>query len=301
MTSEFAFGEQGDMAAGLMGMGVALLGGEPRESVAGPVGAAAQAGGFTVWRGASSTVGIARLDPGRDLEAATGRLYSGLLVAARGLDLYRVWNLVPAINGRTQGGLETYQAFCRARSLAFESAMGGGFQARLPAASAVGTEENALTVAFLAGPGPARRVENPAQVPAYEYPPEHGPRPPSFARATVVEEGGRADAFISGTSSVVGHETIAPGDTARQLDCTFENLRLISLACGLGERLGAGAACRRHFKVYLRSARDLALASFSLRSRILASGDRVTYLRADICRSALNVEIEVTVRGADRA
>jgi hypothetical protein len=301
MTSQFAFGGRGDAGTGLMGMGVPLLGGEAREPVEEAVSPAGDAGGFCIWRGAARAVGIARAEPGTDLEDATARLYAGLLVAARGLDLYRIWNLVPGINARTPAGLETYQAFCKARSVAFESALGRDFQRSLPAASAVGTAESGLTVAFLAGKGPVRRVENPAQVPAYEYPPQHGPRPPSFARATVVESGQGVDAFVSGTSSVVGHETVAPCDTARQLDCTFENLRLISGACGLGGSFGGGAACRRHFKVYLRNASDLDLAAREMGRRILAPGDRVTYLRADICRSALNVEIEVTVRGSARA
>jgi hypothetical protein len=37
-----------------------------------------------------------------------------------------------------------------------------------------------------------------------------------------------------------------------------------------------------------------------VRGSLLAPGDRVSYLGADICRAALNVEIEVAVRGADR-
>jgi hypothetical protein len=98
----------------------------------------------------------------------------------------------------------------------------------------------------------------------------------------------------------VGHETVAPNDTLAQLECTFENLRLISAACGLGERLGSGKGCRRHFKVYLRNAGDLGAVSALVKAGLLAPGDVVTYLRADICRAALNVEIEVAVRGADR-
>ena len=41
--------------------------------------------------------------------------------------------------------------------------------------------------------------------------------------------------------------------------------------------------------------------SGQLKRRVLAPGDRVSYLGADICRSALNVEIEFAVRGAARS
>ena len=246
-------------------------------------------------------IGFARVDPEGDLEGAAGRVYGAILKASGGLNLYRIWNFVPHINAAGTGGLENYQAFCRGRSLAFESALGGGFPSSLPAASAVGTTRRELTVAFLAGEGAVSHFENPAQVPAYEYPAEHGPRSPSFARATSVASGTARDVFVSGTSAVVGHETVSPHATPGQLDCTLENLRLISGACGLGPNLGAGTGAKRHFKVYLRNARDLDLVARRLADRLLAPGDRVSYLGADICRSALNVEIEVTVRGAERS
>ena len=166
----------------------------------------------------------------------------------------------------------------------------------------MGSSDGRLRVAFLAGDSPVRHFENPKQVPAYEYPPEHGPRPPSFSRATVVLGAGTQDCYISGTSAVLGHETVSPGDTKGQLACTMDNLRLISEASGMGTGLGVGRRCRRHFKVYLRNPEDLPIASESLAAGgIVTPGDRVSYLCAAICRSALNVEIEVAIREADSA
>jgi chorismate lyase/3-hydroxybenzoate synthase len=300
MTVEFAFGDAGDKSKGTLVMGLPLLGGEPREALMHGVEPAGTEGGISLWRGPGGIVGYARERHGGDLEAATGRVYAGLLRAARGLSLYRIWNCVPQINDDAPSGLENYRAFCRGRSLAFESALGNDFSRDLPAASGVGTADNALTVVFLAGPLPVRHVENPAQMPAYEYPPEHGPRPPSFARATVVGSGKTVDAFVSGTSAVLGHETVAPEDTMAQLDCTLHNVALISGACGLGDTLGSGPSCRRHFKVYLRNPADRPAVEAELRRRLFAAGDQVSYLGAEICRAALNVEIEVAVRGCER-
>jgi chorismate lyase / 3-hydroxybenzoate synthase len=301
MTVEFAFGEAGDVTQGKLNLGLPFLAGERRAAVGGPVELAGSEGGLTLWRGKGLVVGHGRSSEGNTLEAATADLYSRILGASRDLNIYRIWNVVPKINAPGPGGLENYQAFCRGRSLAFEAKLGKAFSASLPAASAVGTAGDELAVAFVAGSRPARHFENPAQVPAYRYPAEHGPRPPSFARATAVGEGTAMDVFISGTSSVVGHETVAPSDTRGQLECTFENLRLISVASGLGERLGEGGAPARHFKVYIRHASDLPLVAAQVASRLLAPGDKVTYLGADICRAALNVEIEVTVRGLDKS
>jgi chorismate lyase/3-hydroxybenzoate synthase len=299
MTVEFAFGDTGGGSDGTVGIGLPLLGGAPREFVAGPMEASAGIGGAGLWRGGGMVFGVARSAPGEPLELATRRIYDGVLQSSRGLNLYRIWNVVPRINEVSGEGIENYRAFCRGRSLAFEAAMGDRFATGLPAASAVGTAGVGLTVAFLGGEERVRHFENPAQVPAYEYPADYGPRSPSFARATVVGSGPTADVFISGTSAVVGHETFAPNDTARQLECTFENLALISRACGLRGELGPGA--RRHFKVFLRHASDLRAVAAEVGRRLLREGDRVTYLGADICRSALNVEIEVALRGAERS
>lgn len=295
MTLSFAFGDVADDSKGLLAMGLPLLGGAPAEEVMGAAEPSGSAGAFALWSGPAGSAGWARVDPGPDLEGATLRLYGDLFRAVGGRHLFRIWNCVPKINRENGHGLENYRAFCKGRSLAFEDAFGRGFARRLPASTAVGTQEDMLTVAFLAGDRPVQHVENPAQVPAYEYPPEHGPRPPSFARASVVENLGGLDVFVSGTSAITGHATVAPHDTDGQLDRTLENLHLVFQACGVGQ------GGMRHFKVYLRRPGDFPEVSRKVQSRLLGSDDRVTYLCSDICRAALNVEIEVAVRGASRS
>jgi hypothetical protein len=165
----------------------------------------------------------------------------------------------------------------------------------LPAASGVGTTDGCLSLVFVAGMASPRHIENPEQVPAYRYPPEHGSRPPSFSRATVVPLPDRALAFISGTAAIKGHHSVAPGDLAAQLECTLDNLRLISLAAGFDENLGADRKLRRHFKVYVRHAADLKAVQARLESTLLKPADHVIYLQADICRAELLVEVEVTL------
>ena len=61
-----------------------------------------------------------------------------------------------------------------------------------------------LAIGFLAGRAVPRHFENPRQVPAFEYPAQYGPRPPSFSRATAVKAGEGRWIFISGTAAVVG-------------------------------------------------------------------------------------------------
>jgi chorismate lyase/3-hydroxybenzoate synthase len=229
-----------------------------------------------------------------ELSARTETLYRRIFAATQGQHLYRIWNYVPEINAHT-AGKEHYRTFCEGRSLAFESCLGHTFEPQLPAASAVGCAGPTLEVVFAAGLIPPTHLENPEQTPAYHYPPEHGPRAPSFARATVVSTSGRTFTFISGTSAIKGHQTIAPGELPVQIDCTIENLRLMSKAAGLGDDLVANGLVARHFKVYLRHAADFAATKTHLERTLLQPSDAVIYLQADICRAALNVEVEATI------
>ena len=251
--------------------------------------------GFRLYERAGLLIGAVDEPAETDLAAQSHRLYRRLLALTNGRRLVRVWNYVPRINAPDANGLENYRAFCLGRSLAFEERLGDGYAGHLPAASAVGGVDGRLAVVFAATRADPTHVENPEQVPAYEYPLEHGPRAPSFARATRVAEAGNRHVFISGTAAIKGHATISPGDLGGQIACTLDNLRIISRACDLGERLGEGGGWQRHFKVYLRHASDYAAAAQALEGTLFTPDDRVTWLRSDICRSALLIEIEATL------
>ncbi len=245
---------------------------------------------YTLFQNGSWLAGFALAAAGIDLEVAAGDLYQGLFAVTAGLNLYRIWNYVPQINAMT-GGLENYRRFCRGRSLAFEKHFGRDFQRRLPAGSAVGSMVGPLAVAFLAGKTEPSHFENPRQVPAFEYPLEYGPRPPSFSRATVVTTEHGRQLFVSGTAAIRGHATVAADDLEAQLACTCENLRLIAKTAGAGADFGAGG-WRRAFKVYIRHPEDLARVRAQLERELLRPEDVVSYLQADICRRDLLVEIE---------
>ena len=230
----------------------------------------------------------------RHLSAQTQALYHRMLAAREGRHLYRVWNYVPRINAMTDS-FENYRAFCQGRSLGYEEVLGNAFPAVLPAASAVGSDDSYLSLIFVCGTALPRHVENPEQVPAYHYPVEHGPRAPSFSRATVVEISHRRFTFVSGTSAIKGHVTVAPDALLDQLDCTVDNLRIVSREAGAGDDLGAHQSKDRHFKVYLRHAADFAEVRERLERSLFRPSDVVTYLKSDICRSALRLEIEATL------
>lgn len=228
------------------------------------------------------------------IEDATFVAYQRILERAGANVVCRIWNYVPIINAVT-GGLEHYRSFCRGRARAFDAAWGSSSVERLPAASAVGGPDGALAIIYATAAQRPRSIENPTQVPAYHYPPEHGPRSPSFCRAACVTGASHDWVFVSGTASIKGHTTIAPGQLLPQIETTLDNLQRVSRACDLGSDLGASSGWQRHFKVYLRHARDLAVARQALEPVLLRDSDSRVWLQADICRADLEIEIEATL------
>lgn len=275
--------------------GVPVLGGETIECLFPDLRPIASRAPLHLFTHGDWLVGSASVDLADGIEAATQKIYDDLLTATGDRHLARIWNYVPEINADGPEGLENYRAFCRGRSLAFERVHGSNFKAHLPAASAVGSSSDRLTVVFVATALSTHHVENPLQVPAYDYPSDYGPRSPSFARATLVDTAAGRTVFVSGTSAVRGHATVAPQSTGAQLECTLENLRELSQVCELGRDLGAGGRFRRYFKVYLRHDTDFVATTAALTGRLLQPGDEVSYVKSDICRAALNIEIEATL------
>jgi chorismate lyase/3-hydroxybenzoate synthase len=230
---------------------------------------------------------------GKALAADAQRLYESLLrlIADRGYPhLLRMWNILEDIN-RTEDGLERYRRFCVGRHEAFAK-MRPDLAERYPAATAVGAERGGLCVYFIAARSPGTTIENPNQVSAFRYPAQYGPRSPSFSRALVKDWGGSANLFISGTASITGHETRHVSDLAAQAEKTADNLDALVRAAA--ERTGARFRLddpRSMVKAYVRRAEDYPLVC-DIVARRLGDEARVLYLRADICREALLVEID---------
>jgi chorismate lyase/3-hydroxybenzoate synthase len=229
-------------------------------------------------------------------EVRVRAIYDALfaLIEAQGYPhLLRVWNYFPAINGAHEQ-LENYQRFCRARAAAFQDRF-RDFIPRLPSASAVGTHGGSLVVYFIAAREPGQHRENPRQLSAYTYPLQYGPRSPSFARATLKRFGGREMFFISGTASIVGHESMHRGDVRAQLDETLRNIEALIETTGRDEATQfRGLADIGHMKVYLRRPSDLPLVRELLERRV-GVGAEALFLHGDVCRGELLVEIEAIV------
>lgn len=241
-------------------------------------------------------------DSNEPLEALTHRLYAALLASLAGSacpQLLRLWNYVPRINA-VEAGLERYRQFNAGRQRALLDAQRAAFEGA-PAACALGPQQGPLTIACLSGTLAARPVENPRQVSAYRYPTAYGPRSPSFSRAAVVEAGdGRALLLISGTASIVGHESQHAGDARAQTDETLRNLQaVVEAASGPAQRFDLR---RAQLNVYLRRAADADAVVAQLARALGADSPALRdllVLQADVCRAELLVEIEGHVEAHD--
>jgi chorismate lyase/3-hydroxybenzoate synthase len=202
----------------------------------------------------------------------------------------RFWNYLPRLN-EIEAGLERYRSFNLGRHAAFEHA--GRLKAEsIPAACALGVGDEALRVYFLASRSPGRPVENPRQVNAWRYPEAYGPVSPTFARALAHPANDPQALFVSGTASIVGHETLHVGDVVAQTRETCANLEAVFAEAS---RLAPFRIQDAHFKAYVRRVDDLPVVRRELMAR-LGEHARIAYLRADICRADLLVEVEAFCR-----
>jgi chorismate lyase/3-hydroxybenzoate synthase len=204
--------------------------------------------------------------------------------------LIRIWNYLPDIN-REAGGDERYRHFNSARQTAFRKS-GRATMGTVPAACAVGSPTGSpISIYFLAGRRPPKMIENPRQTSAYHYPPKFGRHSPIFSRACVWGEPGMHKLFVSGTASIVGHETIHRGDVMAQTRETMVNIgALLDEANRLigSPRYSAEAL---KLKVYVRHPTDLPAIKATL-AHLPRPAAAVVFLQADVCREDLLVEIE---------
>ncbi len=296
-----SFGLTRATAPGLSEIGLAWLGGDLEAEFWLTPGALSGSGraGDILWRQAGGLLYLecvlpdnGSIDPANMAEA----VYLRLLRQAERCDcprLLRAWNYLPAIN-LGDGDAERYRRFCLGRARAFDRA--GIDAADLCAGTAIGGNDPHLRVMLLCAAEPGIHIENPRQLSAYRYPRVYGPRSPSFARATGVPlADGGVLLMISGTASVVGHETLHPGDIEAQIDEIRLNLE--ALLAESGRRLGRAGelAFDEHslVRVYVRHADHWPRVEARLRDSwpsVPLAG-----LRGDVCRSDLLLEVEAVL------
>ncbi len=227
---------------------------------------------------------------GEDVQAVTYDAYKHLLrvMVEHGCPrIIRAWNYLPDINAG-EGDDERYKHFCSGRHEAFIEKNHDLLQ--FPAACALGCQSGPMVIYLLASAEPALHFENPQQVSAYHYPREYGPRSPSFARAALKSWSSCSHVYISGTASIIGHQSLHEDDVSRQLEVTFDNIDRLLMHIQSGSSLPLLPRVSM-LKVYIRHVDDYALIRDAVEQQY-GINTPVVYVQADICRQELAVEID---------
>jgi chorismate lyase/3-hydroxybenzoate synthase len=216
-----------------------------------------------------------------ELHEATSRAYRHIEaeLRARGtIHPVRLWNHIPGIHDPMGEGLDRYMVFNAGRYEALSEWFGGKetFDTRVASASGVGHQGRDLVVHCLASDRPGRAVDNPRQVAPYRYSRKYGPLPPCFARATRIED----LILVGGTASIVGEASVHLDDLPRQTEETLTNLAVFAPL----ERY-------RDVRVYYPDPARLDELRGLLEGAFPGAG-RIEWVRADLCRAELLVEIE---------
>ncbi len=245
--------------------------------------------------GDAALVSLIVPNTGTDLEQAGHDAYAELLDYLQRQNyshLIRTWNYFPAINARHLGE-ERYQRFCVGRYRAFSERF-HDFLPLLPAATAIGSHDGDITLFVLASKTPGMHIENPRQVSAYAYPRQYGRVSPSFARATVKSWGEELHLYVSGTASIVGHESRHIGDVQAQLSEIGTNLDALANTCRAHSlRIPTTPALRGmdFIKVYIRDPAHADEIRGVIENHYQRSAPTL-YLIGDVCREELLVEVE---------
>lgn len=227
------------------------------------------------------------------LEVLSAQAYERLLafLAEAGFPhLLRVWNYFPRIN-EGEGADERYQQFCLGRGRVLE--VTPGFETRLPAATVIGSLAPGFVVYGLTAREPGLQIENPRQVSAFRYPRQYGPRSPAFSRARLKHWGEAQHLYVSGTASVVGHETRHPhaalaqlGEAVRNLEALLEQASRTEPSLSLGHLSDLAL-----LKLYVRPGVDIGPLQAMLQG-LLGTQTPCLLLGGEICRRDLLVEME---------
>jgi len=225
-------------------------------------------------------------------------------------NVVRQWNYIEGLLRRgtsASGSRQTYQDFNDARRRFYG---GGRFSAGYPAATGIGQARGGVLVEFQAvSPGGAFQtvpLSNPLQVDAHRYSQNvlvggkgragRLKAPPLFERGKFVGRAGSGVVFVSGTAAVRGETTSPHGDVESQTRITIANI-LSLISPGNLNRHGVETdrtpGPLAYLRGYVKRRRD-APAVRKICSELLGAVPS-NFVRADICRDDLLVELEGVV------
>jgi chorismate lyase / 3-hydroxybenzoate synthase len=203
----------------------------------------------------------------------------------------RTWSYFGAINDG-EGDEERYKQFCSGRA----KALGRTWFDAEPAATVIGSpfDDRQVVTHWIAAKTPGVVIDNPRQTAPRDYPKKFGRDAPQFSRAMLWRSVNRRYLLISGTASVVGHETMHHGDVTAQFAEITRNLDALLLAAQSHTAKPLSFARDTCIRIYVRDAVDMSLVQH-LAKAVFGNDTAMSVLNGDICRRELLVEIEAVI------
>jgi len=211
--------------------------------------------------------------------------------------IVRQWNYLEDILG-FDGQEQRYQEFNNARTNFY----GNEFdKTGYPSATGIGMNQGGIIIEFVAVQSDTFKsvpINNPSQIAAHTYSENvlagEGcvlKTTPKFERARYFELFEKKLIFISGTASIVGEKTIGVGDPAEQTEVTINNIKQL-YSKEILEKISDKTLNPKygHARVYLKNRKDFPVIKRTFRNHY--GNLPVVYIKADICRKDLLVEIE---------
>ena len=244
-----------------------------------------------------------------ELQRHTAALYESVartLAKSRAPHPIRFWNFIPQLNDPVSDAMDRYMVFSAGRFAAFSRWFGSPqtFADRVPAASGVGHEGDDLLVWCLAASAPGTCVENPWQLPGFNYSAQYGPLPPCFSRAMIIHGYSHSrtlerHVLVSGTASIRGEDTQCDGQLLRQTHIALQNLAIVVKAARESPetttRVNGDSQMwldrYQHIRTYHVKQDDRSILERLLIPRFSNAID-IEWVHAPLCRRDLLVEIE---------
>ena len=242
---------------------------------------------------------------------AFSRLLSAFLKLGLGFNqIVRQWNYVEKIYEMEQIDSQlrqNYQLFNEARGEYYSKYRTvPGF----PAATGIGVDFNGVTIECMAVTCDegftSVAINNPKQLNSYKYgqevlkgAPQKNSRqnqPPQFERARLLANGQTSRLFISGTASIIGQETIGLDDVEKQTFVTIENIEQLASEINLRSHypeLTVFPDKYAYVRVYVKNEEDIPAVEEICQNHF--GQVPMTFVKADICRADLLVEIEAEI------
>lgn len=219
--------------------------------------------------------------------------------------VFRTWLYLGDIVG-PEADTQRYKELNRARSDFYRDIEFGDqhvppqiAQPIFPASTGIGTDGREVMMSSIALASTRKDVhlvplENPLQVPAFDYGTVYSPKSPKFARAMAVVVGDCAALFVSGTASITASETRYVDDMEGQTWQTLDNIAALISEENLARHglpgFGATLDDMVLVRIYVKRQEDYQTAHDVCYVRL---GELPSiFAIADVCRPELLVEIE---------